>query len=273
MMKTAENRIFFDLNLTVTEGGYFKSRADVDWSMSTHPSPMCKFYYITKGTCEITIEGETYTARAGDWFFIPAKTPHSYHNFKGRPFEKYWMHFDISPTRNIPKLLGASYLLRLSDRKEVNRLFSKFAELFPGKDFADRLAVKAVALRLLSHFIKASEKRAEDISASEGSVISAVFDYIERNMSRVIRNEALADIAHMHPTHFIRFFKAETGQTPKEYINARKMEIAKAMLEGTELPIGEISERLGFFDSMHFSKTFKKRYSISPTAYRTMHFK
>ena len=272
-MKETDNRIFFDLNVTVTEGGYFKPKADVEWSMAEHSSPMCKFYYITKGTCEISIEGETYVARAGDWFFIPGKTPHSYHNFKDKPFEKYWMHFYVSPARNIPKLLGASYLLRLSDRKEVNRLFAKFTELFPGNDFADRLAVKAVALRLLSHFIKFSNKKTEDISVAEGSAISTVFDYIERNMDVLICNETLADIAHMHPTHFIRFFKAETGKTPKEYINGRKMEIAKSMLEGTELQISEISESLGFFDPMHFSKTFKKRYSISPTAYRKMHLK
>ena len=87
-------------------------------------------------------------------------------------------------------------------------------------------------------------------------------------MSRAVRNEKLASIAHMHPTHFIRFFKSEMGQTPREYINRRKMEMAKTMLESTELMIGEISERLGFYDSMHFSKTFKSRYSISPTAYR-----
>lgn len=270
-MNTLDNRSYFDLNLTVTEVGYFKPKADVEWSMPAHSSSMCKFYYITKGSCEITIEDVTYTARAGDWFFIPARAPHSYHNFKGRPFEKYWMHFYISPARNIPKLLGASYLLHLSDRKEINRLFSKLTELFPGKDFADRIAVKSIALQLLSHFVKASEKKEEDISVLEDSAISEVFDYIARNMDNLIRNETLAEIAHMHPTHFIRFFKAETGQTPKEYINGRKMEIAKAMLEGTELPIAEISESLGFFDSMHFSKTFKKRYSISPTAYRKIH--
>lgn len=270
-MNALDNRSYFDLNLTVTEGGYFKSKADVDWSMAMHSSAMCKFYYITKGTCEITIEDVTYTARAGDWFFIPARTPHSYHNFNGVVFEKYWMHFYISPARNIPKLLGAGYLLSLKERKEVNRLFGKFVKLFPGKNFAERIEVKAIALELLSLFIKESEKKEDDISALEDSAISEVFDYIDRNMDRLIRNETLAEIAHMHPTHFIRFFKAETGQTPKEYINGRKMEIAKAMLEGTELPISEISESLGFFDSMHFSKTFKKRYSISPTAYRKMH--
>ena len=53
-MNALDNRSYFDLNLTVTEGGYFKPKADVDWSMAMHSSAMCKFYYITKGTCEIT---------------------------------------------------------------------------------------------------------------------------------------------------------------------------------------------------------------------------
>ena len=267
-MKTVDASSLFDVNISVSEGGYFSPKPSVDWSTKTHRAGMSKFYYITDGSCEIVINDKKYTARAGDWFFIPARTLHSYRNFRGKPFSKYWMHFDLSPERDITGLLGIGYRLRLSDRERSDELFSEFAKIFPGSDFADRLAVKAIALELLSLFIKASDKKRSEIRVGEGSVLSEVISYIESNMSRPVRNENLAAIAHMHPTHFIRFFKGETGQTPREYINRRKMEIAKTMLESTELQIGEISERLGFFDSMHFSKTFKKRYSISPTAYR-----
>ena len=97
-MKEIDRGAFFDVNLTVSEGGYFNPRSSVEWSTSCHRAAMCKFYYITEGRCEITIEGEKYTATAGDWFFIPARTEHSYHNFDGEPFTKYWMHFEITPT-------------------------------------------------------------------------------------------------------------------------------------------------------------------------------
>ena len=267
-MKSVDATRLFDVNVSVSEGGYFSPKPEVDWSTKTHRAAMSKFYYITGGSCEIVINGKRYTARAGDWFFIPAKTVHSYHNFRDKPLSKYWMHFDLSPQRDIVSLLGIAYRLRLSDRSKSDELFSRFVKIFPGADFADRLEVKAIATELLSLFIKASDKISTEISASEGTVLSEVVSYIESNMSRAVRNEKLASIAHMHPTHFIRFFKSEMGQTPREYINRRKMEMAKTMLESTELMIGEISERLGFYDSMHFSKTFKSRYSISPTAYR-----
>ncbi len=264
---------FFNINVTVTDGGYFKPAPTVDWSMREHSAPMCKFYYITDGECEITIDGKSYAARAGDWFFIPARVKHSYHNFIGKPFAKYWMHFDIYPAKDIVKLLGINYHLRANDRRKTDELFSRFAALYKSKDFADRLSVKSIAFELLSLFARHSRRAEGELLIEPPTVIDSVFSYIENNMSIRIENKVLADIMRMHPTHFIRYFKKETGQTPKEYVNQRRMEKAKVLLETTELQISEIAERLGFYDSMHFSKAFKKRYSITPTAHRGIYSK
>lgn len=263
----------FNMNLTVTDGGFFNAVDWVDWSIKDHGAPISKFYYVTDGEFEITIEGKTYKAVAGDWFFIPARVEHSYHNFPSIPFKKYWMHFDVYPRKDIVKLLGIDYLVHLSDTKKADELFSRFAKLYGSGNFADTLSVKGIAFELLSMFIKSSKKNPESIKLNISPEFSSIFSYIENNMSIKISNKLLADVAHMHPTHFIRYFKKETGQTPGDYVIQRKLERAKYLLESTELQISEISEQLGFYDTMHFSKTFKKRYSISPTAHRKNHFK
>jgi len=266
-----DSSLNFNVNLTVTDGGFFDAGTAVDWSLKNHSAPISKFYYVTDGEFEITIEGKTYTAKAGDWFFIPARVEHSYHNFPGVPFKKYWMHFDLYPRKDIVKLLGINYYLPLSDRKKTDELFSRFSGLCISEDFGDSLLVKAIAFELMSIFIKSSRKNSERPVLDSTSEFSKIFSYIENNMSMKISNSALSAIAHMSPTHFIRYFKKETGQTPGEYINQRKMERAKYLLQSTELQICEISEQLGFYDTMHFSKAFKKRYSLSPTAYRKMY--
>ncbi len=267
-MPENKSAIFFNPNVTVTDGGCFAAGASVDWSMKPHAAQMAKFYYFTEGECEITIAGKSYFAKAGDWFFIPARVEHSYHNFNGTPFKKYWMHFDLYPRRDIVKLLGIDYVISDYDRRAATRLFSRFSQLLGSRNFADELSIKAIALELLSLYVKASNGGEAEISEESGSEFSAVFSYIENNLSVKIANKTLADIVHMHPTHFIRCFKKETGQTPAEYVLARKMERAKYLLESTELHISEISDGLSFFDTMHFSKVFRKRYSVSPTAYR-----
>lgn len=264
---------FFSISASVSDGGYFKPAPKVDWSMREAADPTCKFYYITEGECEITVNGKSYAARAGDWFFIPARVKHSYHNFIGKPFAKYWMHFEIYPVKDIVKLLGIDYCIRVGDEKRIKELFSRFAVLYGSREFADGLEVKSILFELLAIFARHSAKRDSEILTEPPTAINSVISYIENNMSLRIENKVLADIMRMHPTHFIRYFKKETGQTPKDYISRRKMERAKILLETTELQISEISERLGFYDSMHFSKSFKKRYSISPTTYRKIYSK
>lgn len=263
----------FNLNVTVTDGGFFNAGGSVNWSLKNDRAPSSKFYFITEGKCEITVEGKTYTASAGDWFFIPARVEHSYHNFPGVPFKKYWMHFDLYPRKNIVKLFGADYLLHSYDSERATALFRRFVSLYGSGNFADGLLVKAITLELLSIFMSSCDSN--DFAAIEESPFNMpnVFSYIENNMSMKISINTLAAISHMHPTHFIRYFKKETGQTPGEYISQRKMERAKYLLESTELQICEISEQLGFYDAMHFSKVFKKRYSVTPTTYRKIYSK
>lgn len=47
-----------------------------------------------------------------------------------------------------------------------------------------------------------------------------------------------------------------------------KLKKAGRLLDTTELPVAMISSSLGFEDQMDFSKTFRKKYGMSPSAYR-----
>ncbi|MBO5879117.1 MAG: helix-turn-helix domain-containing protein [Clostridia bacterium] len=262
-------QLYPNLNITVTEGGLFKPAHSVEWSTKNHTAVMNKFYFITDGRCKITIEGNSYTATRGDWFFIPAGTPHSYSNFPGEKFSKYWLHFYLNPPKDLVKLFDIDYLIKLKGNSKVEDIFVRANKLIHAKSFADKLLLNAAALELLSAFIRLSDKGAANLKPDEMfDNLSEINEYVEENIDRKISNEELAAIVHMHPTHFIRYFKKETGQTPGDYVNKRKLEYAANLLVNTELSMLEIAYRLGFFDATHFSKAFKKRYSISPSAYR-----
>ena len=65
-----------------------------------------------------------------------------------------------------------------------------------------------------------------------------------------------------------RRFKSEVGINITEYVNKRKITIAKVFL-GTEMPISEISKKLGFFDASHFHRIFKSFEGITPKQFQT----
>lgn len=62
-------------------------------------------------------------------------------------------------------------------------------------------------------------------------------------------------------------FKREVGQNLIEFINIRKMQMAKDLLEQGKL-VYEVSDLLGFENVTYFSKVFKKYEGVAPDSYR-----
>lgn len=257
-----------NLNMVHISGSYFKPAPDRIWTSKNFSFTFNKFYYITKGRCLLTIDGAEYTAVKGDWFFIPAGTVHSYANFPGEPFEKHWIHFDISPDTSFVSLLKLPHFVRLSPGTKAHNLFKQYARISGSRELMDKLTVKSLLFSLLAEYIRLSNPGKVPLLGSRDARIDDILSYIHAHIAEPLSIPDLADSFHMHPNHFIRFFKDKTGQTPAKYIKIMKMELAKRYLEETDLYISEIMEKIGETDACSFSKQFKSIHMLSPREYR-----
>ncbi len=70
---------------------------------------------------------------------------------------------------------------------------------------------------------------------------------------------------------FARRFKAATGRLPAAYLQAVRIETAKAMLESETAPIQTVSSAVGYDDVAFFRSLFKRSTGMTPVEYRT-HF-
>lgn len=52
------------------------------------------------------------------------------------------------------------------------------------------------------------------------------------------------------------------------YARRRRLELARELLVGGDLPIAEVAQRCGFPDQFHFSRAFKRAHGSSPSSYR-----
>ncbi len=100
------------------------------------------------------------------------------------------------------------------------------------------------------------------------SAVSSIINYINTNFKQDIKNEQLAKMVGYHEYHLNRLFLRHTGQSIHQYILTRRLNEAKKLLLGTDLPLTEISERCGFNSSSHFSTYFKRMIGLSPNQYR-----
>ena len=67
---------------------------------------------------------------------------------------------------------------------------------------------------------------------------------------------------------FKRRFKAATGYTPVDYVQALRVEEAKQILETTDVATDRVAEMIGYEDPAFFRRLFKRRTGVTPGRYR-----
>jgi AraC-like DNA-binding protein len=79
-----------------------------------------------------------------------------------------------------------------------------------------------------------------------------------------------AEELHLSANYFGDLIKKETGESAKEYIQSKTIEIAKNKVFDSNKTINEIAYELGFKYPQHFTRLFKQRVGKSPIEYRNI---
>ncbi len=98
--------------------------------------------------------------------------------------------------------------------------------------------------------------------------IEAARGLLDGNPHRRWRNAELAAVAGLTPNAFTRRFRQMIGVPPQTYLQARRMDLARIMLEHGEESIDRIAETCGFATRSHFSTVFKRAVGVGPATYR-----
>lgn len=92
--------------------------------------------------------------------------------------------------------------------------------------------------------------------------------YIERNSHERISVEQLSSRFSVSRRNFDRRFIKATGNTPIEYLQRVKIELAKKAFETSRKTINEVMYDVGYSDVKAFREVFRKITGMSPLAYR-----
>jgi transcriptional regulator GlxA family with amidase domain len=97
--------------------------------------------------------------------------------------------------------------------------------------------------------------------------------YMEENLREKVSFEALAFKLAISRRNFDRRFIKATGNTPVEYLQRVKVEVAKRTLEIGRKSIYEVMIDVGYSDDKAFREVFKKITGLSPLDYRAKYNK
>ncbi|MCM3747110.1 response regulator [Paenibacillus pasadenensis] len=100
--------------------------------------------------------------------------------------------------------------------------------------------------------------------------VQAVIEMMQREYATPIKVSDLARRVGFSENYLSVLFKKETGEKIVDFLTKIRMQKARELLMNPSLKIYEISERVGYTDSNHFSKYFKKMEGLFPLEYRRL---
>jgi AraC-like DNA-binding protein len=98
--------------------------------------------------------------------------------------------------------------------------------------------------------------------------IRKALQLIDAHYHEALTLDAVAGRAGLSRYHFSRLFKACTGAAFKTYLNRRRIEAAKRLMQAEGLNVSEAAFRVGFSDLSHFSRQFKRLEGVPPSVFR-----
>ena len=242
-----------------------------DWGETDCIYGYNKFYYFLAGDGTMIIEGDKYHPEAGELFLIPADTRHTYFHNPQNPVYKFWCHFDLSLNEG-RKLVYSKNGVRCKVPKDVLvPVFEKLADSELSKNPLDILAERSALLELLRIFMGKVDYTSI-LPAGEDDFVTSINEYITSNLCSTITLKHLAEIIHLHPNYFTQYFKKHFNVSPIEHVNILRLErVCQLLVQNPGKSIGEVASEAGFKDYRYFARLFRRRYGITPSAYKGFH--
>ena len=241
-----------------------------------------QFFYNTKGSGILLMNGRKFELSAGDGFFLPAHTPHEYY-----PLEPVWDIRWMEPCgEGLPLLyekLGLTAgVYPLWNLTGLEIQMNKIREELLNDDTHGIYYASSHVQEYIMEFAKQSGSlKKKDAPASNESVVPVpskesvyqkhmklLADYVDHHFMNTLTEAELCRLLNITPQHLARITRACVGMTPVEYINHVRIDKARSYLGFTNINANEISKLCGFENNNYFWKLFKKQTGLTPGEYR-----
>lgn len=172
---------------------------------------------------------------------------------------------DVKKIRNHKRLFFVPVLV-------VQRSFEtakNLDELFQCPNVLLCNSVAAFSAEFAQNLLRLLQKQKRLLPVKTGMIVKSVILYLNKNISKKITRESLAQTVGVCEDYVSRVFRAEMGMSLWRYVHLYRMDAAHRLLLQTGLSVAEVARRSGFPDAAYFTRAFHEFYNLAPSAVRT----
>ncbi len=172
--------------------------------------------------------------------------------------------FQPKSIRNLPTVH------ELNPTKEVEALFAFIKTLFFEKKEIDKNNLEPKIKAALTSILKKNPEFLEIFELTYYPTKVELRKFMEENYTRPVTLKEFAKLSGRSLSTFNRDFKKVFHKPPYQWIQAKRLEKAKELLQIQGQTTSKVYLKVGFKDLAHFSKVFKKKFGVSPSEIKNL---
>lgn len=253
--------------------------------MPIHVHDFIEIIYVTDGSADQTINGETYHVRRGDLLFINYGSTHAFLPrekvaFINVCFKPEVLAESVITPENafaVLQLTAFDEIRRASyedgvvsfcgaEREELEWIVKAMLAEYREKKHSWQTVLKSYMNVLILLLLRKLVDTVED--SEQQDVWKELCNYIDSNLDADLSLSALAGKCFYNPSYLSRAFKKKFQMPLSEYLNRKRIERAMELAKASMLSDEEIATRTGFSYKSSFYRVFQRISGISFAEYK-----
>ncbi len=246
-----------------------------------HYHDFYKIIFFVEGSVEYTIEGKTYHLKPHDFVLVGANAIHRPIVDESKPYERYIIYLseDFLQRENAGKesLKKCFDLAEQTQNRVVHFAPESYEEILSclmkiehtekeKEKYLSDVLLEAAFLEFMVHLNRnlIRQPKAFITTAVYHEKVIDVIAYIQEKLTGELNADILAEHFYISKYYLMRQFKQATGYSIHQYINEKRILMAKRMILAG-MPASKACFECGFHDYSTFARRFKEIVGVSPT--------
>ena len=219
--------------------------------------PYFMLHYIISGRGVYYTPNDRHEVKSGQIFVVLPNESIAYEADKKDPWRYSWVCFES--TLDLSEVLSKPVI----DMPECAHIFNAFSDCTNvTHDREWYICGKIYELLSLIDAHRASNKnQTYKYVRMAQNYIDIYYGDSDLRVSEMARN------LNLDRAYFSKIFSKHTGKSPQQYIVELRLDRAADMIVNQGLSPGEAAQHVGYGDIFNFSKMFKRRFGVPPSAY------
>lgn len=159
--------------------------------------------------------------------------------------------------------------LTLNSFKRMKELFvSTEKELHGQRDGFWPCRSRSYLMELLYFIVYTLYEESPEEESPDQDEFSKITEFLNEHIEEQITLDVITKKFAINRNKLNALFMQHSSMTCMNYLQKLRIDLAKILLSKTEIPINEVSARVGFPDPNYFTKFFKKTTGMTPSKYR-----